>query len=123
VREFLLDTNVTSEMVNPPGPKPAVVCWLKNADKNLVFVSFLTFGEIRRGIESWARAGIILAMELKSTYSTHALQPRRGPDSATSSYAVSARNDFQRTPDGGDAPKGATPAVRADTEYAVKLML
>ena len=51
---FLLDTNVISEAVNPVGPEPAVIAWLESADPNLLFVSVLTFGEIRRGIEKLA---------------------------------------------------------------------
>jgi predicted nucleic acid-binding protein len=51
VSGFLLDTNVISEVVNPAGPEPAVIAWLEGADPKLLFVSVLTFGEIRRGIE------------------------------------------------------------------------
>jgi predicted nucleic acid-binding protein len=47
---FLLDTNVVSEWVTP-GPDPNVVAWLAEVDEDRVFLSVVTFAEIRRGIE------------------------------------------------------------------------
>jgi hypothetical protein len=46
---FLLDTNVISEWVKPQ-PEPNVVSWLAEADEDRVFVSVISFAEIRRGI-------------------------------------------------------------------------
>jgi len=49
---FLLDTNVISEFARPDNqPDPRVKHWLEAADPDSLFVSVLTFGEIRRGIE------------------------------------------------------------------------
>ena len=49
---FLLDTNVISEFARPDNkPDPQVTRWLQSADPNSLYVSVLTFGEIRRGIE------------------------------------------------------------------------
>lgn len=48
---FLLDTNVISELVKPR-PEPAVTRWIDATDENLLFLSVLTFGEIRKGIVS-----------------------------------------------------------------------
>ena len=47
---FLLDTNVISEWVKPE-PDRNVVAWLAEADEDRVFVSVMSFAEIRRGIE------------------------------------------------------------------------
>lgn len=49
---FLLDTNVLSEFVRPDNtPDWRVKRWLEAADPSSLYVSVLTFGEIRRGIE------------------------------------------------------------------------
>jgi predicted nucleic acid-binding protein len=47
---FLLDTNVISEWVKPE-PDRHVGTWLSEADEDRVFVSVISFSEIRRGIE------------------------------------------------------------------------
>lgn len=46
---FLLDTNVISELVKPR-PEKKVVSWISNIDEQLLWLSVLTFGEIRKGI-------------------------------------------------------------------------
>ena len=46
---FLLDTNVVSELVKPR-PDINVVQWLRATDENLLYLSVLTLGEIRKGI-------------------------------------------------------------------------
>lgn len=47
---FLVDTNVISEATRPR-PDDGVVRWLKSAGGSSLFVSVLTLGEIRKGIE------------------------------------------------------------------------
>ncbi len=47
---FLLDTNVLSELTRP-NPDPKILNWLNSIDEDLVYLSVLTLGEIRRGIE------------------------------------------------------------------------
>ena len=47
---FLLDTNVVSEWVKPR-PEPRVVEWLAAADEDRVFLSVVTLGEIRHGVD------------------------------------------------------------------------
>jgi len=47
---FLLDTNVVSEWVKPR-PSPNVVSWLAEVDEDRVFLSVVSFAEIRRGID------------------------------------------------------------------------
>lgn len=47
---FLLDTNVVSEWTKPR-PNPGLVAWLARVDENDVFLSVVTFAELRRGIE------------------------------------------------------------------------
>jgi tRNA(fMet)-specific endonuclease VapC len=47
---FLLDTCVISELVARQ-PNPAVVQWVDSVDEDKVFLSAITIGEIKRGIE------------------------------------------------------------------------
>jgi len=51
VSGFLLDTNVVSELVKPK-PNPNVTRWTHSTDENLLYLSVLTLGEIRKGIAS-----------------------------------------------------------------------
>ena len=46
---FLLDTNIVSELVRPK-PEPKVREWVASTDENLLYLSVLTLGEIRKGI-------------------------------------------------------------------------
>jgi predicted nucleic acid-binding protein len=50
VNGFLLDTNVISELVKPE-PDLNVLRWIDEADESILFLSVLTLGEIRNGIE------------------------------------------------------------------------
>jgi len=50
---FLLDTNVVSEWVRPQ-PDRNVISWLAEVDEDRVFISVISFAEIRRGIEMLA---------------------------------------------------------------------
>jgi predicted nucleic acid-binding protein len=49
VSGFLLDTNVISELVRPKA-EPKVRAWVASTDESLLYLSVLTFGEIRKGI-------------------------------------------------------------------------
>jgi len=51
VSGFLLDTNVVSELVRKK-PEPKVVQWIQDTDEELLYLSVLTMGEIRKGITS-----------------------------------------------------------------------
>jgi len=48
---YLLDTNVVSELVRT-SPDPAVVAWFDHVPDDSLYISVLTIGEIRKGIES-----------------------------------------------------------------------
>ncbi len=50
---FLLDTIVVSERVKPQ-PDRNVISWLAEVDEDRVFISVMSFAEIRRGIEMLA---------------------------------------------------------------------
>lgn len=50
---FLLDTNVISELVSPRR-NPDVVSWLASLDNHQLFVSVITIGELRYGIQRLA---------------------------------------------------------------------
>jgi predicted nucleic acid-binding protein len=45
---FLLDTNCISEIVRVR-PEPRVRTWMNDADENVLYLSVLTLGEIRKG--------------------------------------------------------------------------
>ena len=47
---YLLDTNVVSELVRPK-PDAAVLEWFATTPDNALFLSVLTLGEIRKGVE------------------------------------------------------------------------
>lgn len=47
---YLLDTNVISELVATK-PNESVLAWLSNIPEDEIFISVLTIGEIRKGIE------------------------------------------------------------------------
>jgi predicted nucleic acid-binding protein len=51
VSGYLIDTNVISEFVKP-NPSAKTIRWLRETDPNTLFVSVVTIGEIRLGIES-----------------------------------------------------------------------
>lgn len=48
---FLLDTNVISELVKRH-PEPKVTTWIAAIDEDLLYLSVLTLGEIRKGVAS-----------------------------------------------------------------------
>jgi len=74
VNAFLLDTNVVSELVRPR-PDVRVAHWMESIDEELLFLSVLTLGEIRKGItaladparkvrlETWLSRSLILRFE------------------------------------------------------------
>jgi predicted nucleic acid-binding protein len=48
--DYLLDTNVISELVRP-NPDANVAAWARAEDETRIYLSVLSFGEIRRRIE------------------------------------------------------------------------
>jgi predicted nucleic acid-binding protein len=62
VSGFLLDTNIISELVRPK-PEPRVTAWVASTDENLLFLSVLTLGEIRKGVVSLKDAARRVALE------------------------------------------------------------
>lgn len=71
---FLLDTNIVSELVRAK-PDPRVTRWMDSIDEELLGLSVLTLGEIRKGIaalgpstrkvrlETWLSRDLILRFE------------------------------------------------------------
>lgn len=59
---FLLDTNIISELVKAR-PEPAVVHWVDESDENLLYLSVLTLGEIRKGIAALPQSVRRVALE------------------------------------------------------------
>lgn len=54
---YLLDTNVVSE-TSKANPSPNVVGWLENVSVESIFISTLTLGEIRYGIDKLTDVGL-----------------------------------------------------------------
>lgn len=52
---YLLDTNVLSELVRVR-PNPGVVAWFEDVPDDSLYISVLTIGEIRKGVELLADA-------------------------------------------------------------------
>lgn len=52
---YLLDTNVISELTRLQ-PEPKVVLWFQATSEELLYLSVLTIGEIRKGINSLPRS-------------------------------------------------------------------
>jgi predicted nucleic acid-binding protein len=48
---YLLDTNIVSEIRKGPRSDAGVARWFADADRDTLFISVLSLGEIRRGIE------------------------------------------------------------------------
>jgi predicted nucleic acid-binding protein len=71
---FLLDTCVVSELIKS-NPDRNVIMWIRNEDENDLFLSVITFGEIRKGIDRLAKGrkrttlSIWLEKELKQRFS------------------------------------------------------
>ena len=59
---FLLDTNIISELIKPR-PEPRVLSWIQSTDENVLYLSVLTLGEIRKGIASQARGSRRASLE------------------------------------------------------------
>ena len=57
---FLLDTNVTSEVRKGSRPDANAANWYSEVDESMLFISSLSIGEIRRGIELVRRRGGLL---------------------------------------------------------------
>lgn len=51
--KYLFDTNVISELIAPK-PNPKVIQWIDQLDPNMVYLSVITIGEIRKGVEKLA---------------------------------------------------------------------
>jgi predicted nucleic acid-binding protein len=49
---YLIDTNVLSEFGRSQPPEARVKQWIENADPRSLFASVVTWGELRKGIES-----------------------------------------------------------------------
>jgi predicted nucleic acid-binding protein len=71
---FLLDTNCISEVVRLK-PEPRVMAWIEAAEEELLYLSVLTLGEIRKGLAALpqgkrrSRLEIWLEVELQARFS------------------------------------------------------
>jgi len=64
VNQYLLDTNVISEL-RKPRPHGAVVAWLSDQEDEQLFLSAVTMGELQAGIERARRQDPVKATEIE----------------------------------------------------------
>ena len=62
--QYLLDTNVVSEL-RKPRPHGAVVAWLSDREERQLFISAVTLGELQAGIERTRRQDSSKASEIE----------------------------------------------------------
>lgn len=91
---FLLDTNVISELIKSE-PDSNVLRWINETDETVLFLSVLTLGEIRNGIErlnsgkrrgrleSWLRVDLRLRFQGRILTIDETIAERWGALSAT----------------------------------------
>ena len=89
VSGFLLDTNVISELVKPQ-PESTVIDWIESVDQDILYLSVLTLGEIRKGIaslpatvrraslEAWLNADLLLRFAGRILVVDHEVADRWG---------------------------------------------
>ena len=65
MKGFLLDTNVVSELRKGARSDASVRRWFESVDENLLFLSVLVTGEVRRGIEAMRRRDVRAASALE----------------------------------------------------------
>ena len=63
---YLIDTNILSELRKDKRANAGVRDWYAQTNGNSLYVSVLTLGEIRQGIESLRRRDVIAAESLQS---------------------------------------------------------
>lgn len=98
---FLLDTNVISELVKRK-PEPRVTTWVASVDENLLYLSVLTLGEIRKGValvqdasrrvelEAWLDSELSLRFAHRILPIDRAVADRWGRITASASMAKSS---------------------------------
>lgn len=64
MNQYLLDTNVISEL-RKPRPHGAVVAWLSDQEDEQLFLSAVTLGELQAGIERARRQDPVKATEIE----------------------------------------------------------
>jgi len=72
---FLLDTNVVSELAKAR-PNPRVITWLGSVPSTDLFLSVITLGEIRKGIEQKRVRSLQDAARLEAWFTTLVLRYR-----------------------------------------------
>jgi len=65
MNQYLLDTNVVSEL-RKPRPHGAVVAWLNDLDDDQLFLSAVTLGELQAGVERTRRQDATKAGEIEA---------------------------------------------------------
>ena len=81
MKGFLIDTNVISELRKKNRANRGVISWFDSVDADLLYLSVLVVGELRRGIELIRRRDVVAAqnlevwfLRLKSEFSDRVLE-------------------------------------------------
>lgn len=69
MKGLLLDTNFVSELVRIK-PDPLVLAWMARADESALYLSVLTLGEIRKGINDLETAAYVRRAQLETWLGT-----------------------------------------------------
>lgn len=113
-RGFLLDTNVVSQLYKGPRADQNALRWLAHNDEQRFYVSVLTIGELRKGVEG-AQPAMRSRLSAFVDSVTSRFYDRIVPvDLRISEYwgAIAARRDAAGTPiETVDALLGATASV------------
>ena len=87
--DFLLDTNIPSELVRPQ-PEPKVQTWIAAQSLEALFISAVSFGELRKGIilreagkrrmelEAWREADLSILFSGRTLPVTRSIAERWG---------------------------------------------
>jgi predicted nucleic acid-binding protein len=67
---YLLDTNIVSELRRRDRTNPGVLTWFHSVDDDDLFLSVMTLGEIRKGIEQLRRRDATQAVVLEQWLNT-----------------------------------------------------
>jgi predicted nucleic acid-binding protein len=99
VSGFLIDANVISELIKT-APAPQVAAWVNATDAELIYISVITLGEIRKGIsllpqskrrtrlEAWLGSDLLMRFAGRILDIDHEIADRWGQLSGVRGYTL-----------------------------------
>jgi predicted nucleic acid-binding protein len=110
---YLIDTNVLSELRRGRKCETNVRRWAEGIDAQEIFISVLSLGEIRAGVEAWRlrdpkQAAVIerWLLALSRRYAKRISQRNRARGGSLGSAVAQATASRRRRIDCGDRPRG-----------------